>query len=88
MTRQARSRWLSVKHRPAISAASPITTSTLPTNEQFSVFDPAVYGERYGGVAFATTGVPEPSTWGLMLIGFAGLGFAAWRRARTAAASN
>jgi hypothetical protein len=24
--------------------------------------------------------VPEPSTWALMLIGFAGLGFAAYRR--------
>ena len=27
--------------------------------------------------------VPEPSTWALMLLGFAGLGFAGWRR-RTA----
>ena len=25
--------------------------------------------------------VPEPSTWAMMLIGFAGLGYAAWRRA-------
>ena len=25
--------------------------------------------------------VPEPSTWAMMLIGFAGLGFAGWRRA-------
>jgi hypothetical protein len=24
--------------------------------------------------------VPEPSTWALMLVGFAGLGFAGWRR--------
>ena len=28
----------------------------------------------------ATTGVPEPSTWAMMLLGFAGLGFAAYRR--------
>jgi hypothetical protein len=27
-------------------------------------------------------GVPEPSTWAMMLLGFAGLGFAAFRRAR------
>ena len=26
------------------------------------------------------TTVPEPSTWALMLLGFAGLGFAGWRR--------
>jgi hypothetical protein len=26
--------------------------------------------------------VPEPSTWAMMLIGFAGLGFAGYRRAR------
>lgn len=30
-----------------------------------------------------TAAVPEPSTWALMLLGFAGLGFAAHRRSRT-----
>jgi hypothetical protein len=36
--------------------------------------------------AFSVTGtvVPEPSTWALMLLGFAGLGFAGYRRARRA----
>ena len=29
--------------------------------------------------------VPEPSTWAMMLVGFAGLGFAGWRGSRTAA---
>ena len=33
-----------------------------------------------------TTGVPEPSTWALMLAGFAGLGFAGYRRNRRAMA--
>lgn len=32
-----------------------------------------------------TAGVPEPSTWAMMLIGFAGLGFARYRRARKGA---
>jgi hypothetical protein len=34
--------------------------------------------------AFSLTGtvVPEPSTWAMMLLGFAGLGFAGFRRAR------
>jgi len=35
------------------------------------------------GFDFALGGaVPEPSTWAMMLIGFAGLGYAGWRRAR------
>jgi hypothetical protein len=29
-----------------------------------------------------TVGVPEPSTWAMMLLGFAGLGFAGYRRSR------
>jgi hypothetical protein len=29
--------------------------------------------------------VPEPSTWAMMLIGFAGLGFMGWRSRKTAA---
>jgi hypothetical protein len=33
-----------------------------------------------------TTGVPEPSTWGMMLLGFAGLGFAGFRKAKTSRA--
>jgi PEP-CTERM motif len=40
--------------------------------------------------AFFTTGVPEPSTWVMMLIGFGGLSYAAFRRgakAQTAAAA-
>jgi hypothetical protein len=41
----------------------------------FSVFAPLVINE------LGTT-VPEPSTWAMMLIGFAGLGFAGYQRAR------
>ena len=35
-------------------------------------------------VADIATGVPEPSSWAMMLIGFAGLGFAGYRRAKEA----
>ncbi|MBO0734135.1 MAG: PEP-CTERM sorting domain-containing protein [Methylocapsa sp.] len=40
----------------------------------------------FGGPgAFAFGGViPEPSTWAMMLIGFAGLGFLGYRRTRRA----
>ncbi|HVM73690.1 MAG TPA: PEP-CTERM sorting domain-containing protein [Candidatus Paceibacterota bacterium] len=34
-------------------------------------------GTQYGGNA-----IPEPSTWEMMIVGFAGLGFAGYRRAR------
>jgi hypothetical protein len=30
--------------------------------------------------------VPEPATWAMMLLGFAGLGFAAYRKVRPTAA--
>jgi hypothetical protein len=52
-------------------------TTSLPTGEKFSVFDGPVAGLRYGGVAFAA---PEPSTWAMLLLGFAGLGFAGYRK--------
>ena len=35
-------------------------------------------------VASPPPAVPEPSTWAMMLIGFAGLGLAGWRHRRTA----
>ncbi len=40
--------------------------------------------------AFSLSGsvVPEPSTWAMMLLGFAGLGFAGYRRARKAAPAS
>jgi hypothetical protein len=51
--------------------------TTLPTSEPFSVFDGPQAGLRFGGVAFAA---PEPSTWAMLLLGFAGLGFAGYRK--------
>ena len=35
-----------------------------------------------GGSIAGTTSIPEPSTWAMMLIGFAGLGYAGFRRSR------
>jgi hypothetical protein len=52
--------------------------TSLPTSETFSVFDGPDAGLRYGGVAFAAA--PEPSTWAMLLLGFAGLGFAGYRK--------
>jgi hypothetical protein len=41
-----------------------------------------------GNVTAVTDPVPEPSTWAMMLLGFAGLGFAGYREARRTAAVN
>ena len=35
-----------------------------------------------GGVTAVATAIPEPATWAMMLVGFAGIGFAGYRRAR------
>ena len=40
--------------------------------------------------AFSLSGstIPEPSTWAMMLLGFAGLGFAGYRQAKKAGAAS
>jgi hypothetical protein len=38
------------------------------------------------GNAFSVTAVPESSTWAMMVVGFAGLGYAGWRGSRKTAA--
>jgi PEP-CTERM motif len=37
-----------------------------------------------GGGTFIYTAIPEPSTWAMMLIAFAGLGFVGYRASRRA----
>jgi hypothetical protein len=48
-------------------------------------------GESYGadrlGAVTLSGAVPEPSTWAMMLLGFAGVGFLAYRRAKKATAA-
>jgi hypothetical protein len=47
-----------------------------------SLFAGVVNGTTFGAVAgtVTVTAVPEPSTWAMMLLGFAGVGFAAYRK--------
>ena len=40
-----------------------------------------------GGEVIVSTGIPEPSTWAMMLLGFAGLGFAGYRQRRKLASA-
>jgi hypothetical protein len=45
----------------------------------------AIQATANSGAIFETgSAVPEPSTWAMMALGFVGLGFAGYRRARTA----
>lgn len=48
-----------------------VSFGTGPSDFEFAVVGPSTFG---------VAGVPEPSTWAMMFIGFAGLGYAAFRR--------
>jgi hypothetical protein len=49
---------------------------------------PSCYGDNYGNFSVtATSSVPEPATWAMMLLGFGGLGFVGYRRALKGAAT-
>jgi hypothetical protein len=70
-----------------LSTAFPLTTGFLnpPTAATYSTDGGALVftDASFGSVSFeAIGGVPEPSTWAMMLLGFAGLGFAGYRQRR------
>jgi hypothetical protein len=50
----------------------PATNGFATTFDQFTT--------TYGAGDFVASAVPEPATWGMMLLGFAGVGFLAYRR--------
>ena len=43
------------------------------------MFSPGIFGPNFD-LTLGASAVPEPATWAMMLIGFAGLGYAAFRR--------
>jgi PEP-CTERM motif len=43
------------------------------------------YLDGFGGIVPPPTGIPEPSTWAMIILGFGGVGFAGWRRSRKTA---
>jgi hypothetical protein len=60
------------------------TSGSVGAFEDFPVF---IEGTRYNGgdylLSAVMTPVPEPSTWAMMILGFCGLGFMAYRRRGT-----
>jgi hypothetical protein len=62
---------------PLGGATDPIVPGLVSfENSVFNVGDPPI---RYIGSGIASS-VPEPSTWAMMILGFAGIGFLAYRR--------
>jgi hypothetical protein len=49
--------------------------------------DEVIDGQTYSDVSFATPGVPEASSWTMMVLGFGAVGYAARRRTRVAFAA-
>jgi PEP-CTERM motif len=64
----------------------PTTFAVAPGTHQY-VLDYVEGNGSPSDLIFTTTGgVPEPATWAMMLLGFAGLGFAGFRKAKTSVA--
>ncbi len=64
-----------------------LATFTLASTTTLNFFVLDYYGpDNAGGVSLNIAGgVPEPSTWAMMILGFAGVGFVAYRRRRVGA---
>jgi PEP-CTERM motif len=71
--------------QPALPGGLSSTATSITVNvagDNLAVGDQLILNVTSG----STPTVPEPSTWALMLLGFAGLGFAGWRRTTAKAA--
>jgi hypothetical protein len=59
---------------------------TLSLGSEVINFDPTGGAVAFDESTAVTSGVPEPSTWAMMILGFAGAGFMAYRRKQNGAA--
>jgi hypothetical protein len=64
-----------------------ISAGQGPKSAYVGIYDPSsgIDAQEFGTLTI--TGVPEPSTWAMMLLGFAGLGFAGYRKAKSGTAA-
>jgi hypothetical protein len=66
-----------------------LSATSEPQNESFAEFAAAPADADFKGVSFApVAGVPEPSTWAMMILGFCGLALLAYRRKQKVPAAN
>jgi hypothetical protein len=65
----------------ALIASDILYAEAHPSSYSISLF-PGADGQAFGSGQGFSPGVPEPATWAMMLVGFAGLGFAGWRPSR------
>jgi PEP-CTERM motif len=59
-----------------VTSLGQVVTLTLAAGDTLAFAVTQGSGTQNTGDVSLTTGVPEPSTWAMMLLGFAGLGFA------------
>ena len=64
----------------AASAYTSSFTETLGPGDYTVIITGTAHRALGVGGTVTTSGVPEPSTWAMMALGFAGLGYAAFRR--------
>jgi hypothetical protein len=73
--------------QPWFNSSPPPSSDTVATQFAFGG-DPNTYIDHYNGQFipenFSISAVPEPSTWAMMILGFAAIGFLAYRRRDTA----
>jgi hypothetical protein len=72
---------------PILGATFPTTGPSYECINSYSCYDLAGGTVRYLGTGFASA-VPEVSTWAMMLLGFAGVGFMAYRRPRSSLSAS
>ena len=70
---------------PPLRSGTATFTQSAENSVSFFFGTYTVNLKSFGGVEISS--VPEPSTWAMMLLGFAGLGFAAYQTSRRAAAA-
>jgi hypothetical protein len=79
------------------ASGAPLSDTATYAGQSFATLGltPGVYLYTFGSGTDADTftvevgaPVPEPSTWAMMLVGFAGLSYAGWRGTRRTAAGS